>query len=192
MMQSARANANSELPTLIKNATNKKDLFWDDVLKTVTETCVFPKTEGLVCKTFITRLTETLWYIDGHVKTIERESSSKIPEIFIKFTGYNCPELSKHKKRTISNLSKSKLSTLSISLKDEIQCIKFINDYKPWSTLRVNILKLAQAIEDYTTYLRAKNHSVNCIQLIPRSEVEKRCNVKILPVCKESLYYELV
>ena len=46
MMQSARANANSELPTLKKNATNKKDLLWNDVLKTGTETCVFPKTRG--------------------------------------------------------------------------------------------------------------------------------------------------
>ena len=94
MMQSARANANFELPTLIKNSTSNEDLLWNDVLKTVTETCAFHKTEGPVYKTFITQLTETLWYIDGHAKTIERESCRKIPEIFIKFTGYNCPELS--------------------------------------------------------------------------------------------------
>ena len=192
MMQSARANGNSELPTLIKNVTSKKDIPWNDVLKKVTQTCVFSKTEGPVCKTFITQLIERLWYIDGHVKSIERESSRKIPEIFIKFTGYNRPELSKHKKQTISNLSESKLCALSISLKDVIHCMKFIDNYKPWCTLRVNILKLAQVIEDYTTYLRAKNQSVEYIQLTLRSEEEKRCNVTVLPVCKEYLCYELV
>ena len=70
--------------------------------------------------------------------------------------------------------------------------MKFINNYKPWCTLHVNILKVAQVIENYTTYLRAKNQSVKCIQLTPHSEVQKRCAVMVLPVCKQTLYYELV
>ena len=73
---------NFELPTLIKNSTSNEDLLWNDVLKTVTETCAFPKTEGPVCKTFITQLTETLWYIDGHAKTMKEN----LVEKFLKFS----------------------------------------------------------------------------------------------------------
>ena len=82
MIQSARANANSVLPILIKNATNNKELFWDYVLKTVTEACVFPKTDGPGYITLIIQLTVTLYFIDGHARTIE----GNLLEKFLRFS----------------------------------------------------------------------------------------------------------
>ena len=192
MMHAARSQP-SNLPTVINDPSNKKENLWNDLLNYISKSCVFPKTDGPVCKTYLTRLRDTLWYIDGHHKTMERESNRKLPDFFSKFTGYNCPENSKHRKRTISNLSVKMLSTLALSLKDVLHCMKFIDDYKAWCDIRLATLKLAHTMEDYATFLEAKNASVKRIQLTPRSEVEKRCNVTVLPTTtKESLYYDLV
>ena len=158
----------------------------------VTTTCDFPKAHGAVCKSFLNKLVETLWYIDGHAKSIERESSRKVPDVFLKFSGYNCPEASKHRKRAITNLSEGKLSSLALSLKDIFHCMKFVDDSKAWCDMRIMVLKLSQVLEDYAIYLRAKNQSVKRVHLTPRSEVEKACNVTVLPIWKGSMYYDLV
>ena len=58
----------------------------------------------------------------------------------------------------------------------------------------LSTLKLVQTIEGYAEYIRTKSASVKRIQLTPRNEVEKQCNVTVLPTTKnrESLFYELV
>ena len=71
--------------------------------------------------------------------------------------------------------------------------MKFIADSKTWSVIRVEVLKLVEIFQSYSSYLDLKNRSVDRIQLTLRSEVEKKSNVTVLPICKkENLYYELV
>jgi len=108
--------------------------------------------------------------------------------MFLKFTGYNCPEeTSKHRKRSIAILSEAKLS---LSFKDVFHCLKFVEDSKAWCDMRIVVLKLTQVLEDYMTmtYLRAKNQAVKRVHLTPSSKVEKACN---LPICKVNVLVSL-
>jgi len=52
---------------------------------------------------FVRTLVDTLWAINGHQDTL-RSRSYPIPDIFSCFIGYNVPEQSKHRKRTIKNM----------------------------------------------------------------------------------------
>jgi len=192
LMNNARAASNSSTLEIL-NPSSRKDKLFNDVIKNLRErSCSLPKQHFNVLKSFLNKLTDTLWHIDGHKATIERESARKIPEFFQKFQGYNKPELSKHRKRTIDNLSAKKLSQMSGSIKEVMCCMKFA-DSRAWSSTRVDVLKLAEVLENYASFLVAKNQSVKRIQLTPRNEVESQSNVTVLPVClKNNLYYELV
>ena len=106
--------------------------------------CSFTKRIGTVGKSFITSLFNILWYIDGHHLTIERESIRKIPVAFRSLQGYNRPEVSKHRKREASNLTEKKLSSLSINLKEVVQCMKFIETGN-WVEFRISALQLANS-----------------------------------------------
>ena len=50
-------------------------------------------------------LMEVLWYIDRHHHLLSERSTASVPTVFKQFQGYNKPELSKHQKRSQSNLS---------------------------------------------------------------------------------------
>ncbi|XP_066928996.1 uncharacterized protein [Clytia hemisphaerica] len=193
LMNTARAASNS-LTLEIENPGTKKEKLFNEVLKMLKErSCRFPNKHFDVLKSFLNKLTDALWYIDGHKATIERESIRKIPEFFKTFEGYNKPELSKHRKRTIDNLSSKRLLQLSHSLKDAMHCMKFIDDSRDWSAAKLDILILAETLQSYASYLDTKNVAVKRIHLTPRSEVEKQSNVTVLPICrKENLYYKLV
>ncbi len=49
-----------------------------------------------VGRNFVTALTDALWTIDGHHPVFSDQSVS-IPSVFVKFVGYNRPEVSKHR-----------------------------------------------------------------------------------------------
>lgn len=195
LMNSAKRQENSNIPALIQAPASKKEELRNAIFTLlVTKECNFPKGIGSVGNSFLDKLTNIFWYIDGHAKTMARESVSKLPTVFSKLNGYNCPELSKHRKRSIGNLSEEKLSTLIRELKEVLQCMNFVADSNPWSQMRIDVLILAQILDDYCSYLRNKNTLVKKIQLTPRSTFEQKTNVQVLPVCKKSsdLYYKLV
>ena len=147
--------------------------------------CTFPKSSGNIGKMFLLQLTLLLWYIDGHNITIERDCHKKIPQIFNKFKDFNRPELSKHRKREIGNLSSSKLSKLTINLKETIQCMSFI-ETREWVEFKVATLTLINILENYSDYLNEKNEKIQKIQATPKSNLEKQTNVTVLPLCKKT------
>ena len=63
----------------------------------------------------VNALTDTLWFIDGHHHVLTTQGY-RVPNIFSQFVGYSKPELSKHRKRQIGNLSGSVLRSLSSHL----------------------------------------------------------------------------
>ena len=67
--------------------------------------------------TFVSKLSKILWYIDGHHSTLESRTK-KIPEIFRAFCGYNRPEASRHRKRTIDNLKATVLKSHVCTLQE--------------------------------------------------------------------------
>ena len=49
-------------------------------------------------------LTNTLWYVDGYHEVL-KSRACEVPSIFGGFVGYNIPEVSKHRKRKVGNMS---------------------------------------------------------------------------------------
>lgn len=47
-------------------------------------------------KNLVKTIMECLWYVDGHHEKLKKPSAP-IPNYFGRFTGYNLPELSKHR-----------------------------------------------------------------------------------------------
>lgn len=60
-------------------------------------------------------MVKCLWYLDGHYDKLKKQSCP-VPELCLTFTGYNTPEISKHRKRQSSNMSASTLNSLASSL----------------------------------------------------------------------------
>ena len=81
------------------------------------------------------------------------------------FSGFNKPELNKHRK--------GQLKKLSQKLKEVMQCMKFAGGDKQWVEMRIGILKLTAVVEDYAGYIRSKNMPVKRIQSTSRSDFEK-------------------
>ena len=70
------------------------------------------------------RLVELFYYVDGHYNKVEPvlSISTKVPTVFkTRFSGFNCPEKHKHKKRTLSNLAEQKLEKYAIQIGELIQ-----------------------------------------------------------------------
>ena len=55
---------------LFENPCNKKEELWNDLLNKISETCSFSKSNGIVCKTFLTRRRDTLWSCFDHRKRV--------------------------------------------------------------------------------------------------------------------------
>ena len=103
MMQAARKAQSREqnnLPDQVepKNQMDKLNNAIIDVLKS--KNLGWDSTRHF---SFVFKLAKILWYIDGHHMMLQSRAK-KIPELFSAFSGYNRPELNKHRKRTIDNL----------------------------------------------------------------------------------------
>jgi len=52
---------------------------------------------------FVRALSSALWYIDGHHHTL-KEAGCPVPEMFSGFSGFNRPEISQDRKRSVMNM----------------------------------------------------------------------------------------
>ena len=108
-------------------------------------------------KSFLLKLRDVLWYIDGHHTAFENRSFP-VPEVFKQFSGYNTPELSKHQKRMVGNMSYDVLISHVGYLK-ECLLTSWLQQRR-WCALREVIDELATCLDDYTTYLRQQSRIV--------------------------------
>lgn len=151
MMSSSQSFSQPGLPPSLTEH-NKKDKLYNDVLKVLEENNVsFPgseiKSSG---QTFMRALVDCLWYLDGHHDALAKQNCP-IPEFFRQFNGYNTPEVSKHRKRSISNLTGSTLEVMSSALFHNLQ-------KSCWSLDRLKQLhgdseKLTRSVASYADYL---------------------------------------
>ena len=98
-----------------------------------------PATYG---KPFISDLCNSLWYIDGHHVFSSR--SCPIPSFFSSFTGFNRPELSKHRKRSISNMCRDRLLELSSVLQDHVTSSWM--EKSNWTTFKQPLTQLIESL----------------------------------------------
>ena len=136
---------------------------------------------GTIGTRFLQKVSNVLWYIDGHTLTIERESSRKFPDSFKKLLGFNRPEKSKHRKREISNLSRHKLLELSVTLKEVVQALQFVKSNE-LGVMKTDCLKVAHIMDDYSQYLLKTNQKMIKLHATSQSNLETKVNVKVLPI----------
>jgi hypothetical protein len=122
LVNSARSLQALSLPTRISQVTNQKQKLHNDVIE-------FLERRQLKCKqsdvagvgnSFLKVMVDTLWFLDGHQHVLCKRGH-KIPESLKHFTGYNTPELSKHRKRNLQNLSEITLREFSNRLFTRLQ-----------------------------------------------------------------------
>ena len=130
----------------------KKDKLFNDLIELVVELKLKWRSPRTDCTPFLKKLTNLLWYIDGHHGTIA-EKSSAIPDIFSPFQGYNCPEVSKHRKRAKDNLKREELESYSLFLQEAIHA----SWMQPFKEFRSSVEGLRDSLCGYTSYLLSKS-----------------------------------
>ena len=144
-------------PTLISKEKNRKDGLYNAIVKFCSQNKLNWREPEKYGKQFIQDLCNLLWYIDGHHSVLSSQSCP-IPLLFSNFIGYNKPELSKHRKRSISNLSRDKLLEHASALQDHATS-SWIQQPQ-WTTFKVSLIKLIESISSYASYLSIRNKAM--------------------------------
>lgn len=194
LMTAARDALGKDLPTVVKDPKTSMERLNDEVLKFFEEKeCNFPRNAGARATSFVSKLVELLYYVDGHYSKIESvvSISTRVPTVFkTRFSGFNCPEKHKHKKRNLSNLSEQKLEKYAIQMREVIQGQQFLNEM-PWAEVKTQIFSLAEVREAYCLHLRYQSKRTKLAAATPRSEVEVKTNVKVVNAARDTVNHAL-
>ena len=142
-----------------------------------------------IATSFVDKLADLLWYLNGQYPKIENELplQLKFPKDFGKrFSGFNQPELTKHRKRKLENLSEQRLSKLSIDVRDVIQALPCM-DRMPWARIKIELHQMLEVVEAFILKRKVQSKRVLLSQLkvpIIESRLERETKVKELPVKK--------
>ena len=152
LMYSARQLSCPAVPMTIDNPKNRKQQLRNDFIAFLTTKNL--KWHGSEVNSsgeaFVRAMVDTLWTIDGHHGVFESRNCS-IPSCFSSFVDYNVPELSRHRKRTIENLSSSVLQTCSNAL---FACLQGVYWEQPqWKAFKPDVVQLATSLAKYRDYL---------------------------------------
>ena len=173
MMATQRNNKNLP-PAFPENKPNRKIQLKNDILKWLERNELGWSTDA--CEQqgnkFINTLTETLWNLDGHAETLKSRGRG-IPGMFEGFTGYNVPDKSKHRKRSHTNLEYQKIVELSQGMFQI--CGSSYLKRGEWKAVYESILRLADNLRKYGTYLQSQNISSQTAQArkVLRADVDE-------------------
>ena len=141
---------------------------------------------------FLKVLVDILWFLDGHHDVLCKRGN-KIPESLKHFTGHNTPEVSKHRKRNLQNLSEITLRELSNRLFTCLQDTFW--ERSGWKDFKSDIKSLATSISDYAAYLKQQNKKTKHFQSLtePVRSISDNLDFRFLPHCETtpSLFIEL-
>ena len=142
-------------------------------------------------KNFVRMLSDLLWYIDGHQGTITKQGFP-IPNCFLKFEGYNIPEMAKHRKRQHSNLSADVLNSLSSSLFLNLQASFWAA--LPWQHLKRKMELIASSVSSYAVYLSSQSKKMGEAhhQTTPVRQLSNSLSIKYLKPCRQNTMFEAV
>ena len=187
LMNSSREQSKESIE-IKEPQTAKERLFNKLAVLLKDQGCVYKNT---TCATnFVKPLCNALWYVDGHHGTLESETVNKLPKEFQIFKGFNCPEKSKHRKRSTNNMSSNKFSDLSISLKENLIAIQHL-DSDAWTSFKESVQMMYKVMDDYISYLSQKNKKIKVVQNTPRSKLEEQTNVTVLNQNNDTIYFKL-
>lgn len=177
MRRQAALSQRDKLPQRI-DSCNKKDELFNDLVDLFEEKgWTWVDGGNTLGKSFLSKLWDVLWYIDGHHAAFEN-CSLPIPEALRQFSGYNTPELSKHRKRKVGNMSYDILISHVGYLKECL--LTGWMQQQRWCALRGINDELATCWDDYTTYLHQQSKIVK--QKQDSHSVSDFGTVKVLPI----------
>lgn len=120
---------------------------------------IWPTDSHDVADRFVCSMTEALWYVDGHHDLLSERSTS-LPVFFCQFQGYNRPELSKHRKRVMTNLSYSILDQHVDMLSSCLQCT-YWDSSQPWKEFKIIVMSFVESLFGYMEHLSKKQKIVS-------------------------------
>ena len=191
MMTAARDAAGKDLPGPIQDPKHGIDKLRNAILSYFEEKgCRFPRNAGPCATKLLSKLTDFLYYTDGQYRKLESVISRDklVPPVFQeRFSGFNCPEKSKYKKRTLDNLSESKLEGFTVQIRETIQGQPYLNSM-PWAEVKVQILDLVIVIERYCLRLRNQRVRSKIVRETPRSHLEIATNITVMKANKGKVH----
>ena len=125
---------------------NIKDKMYNAIIQLCNSNKWFWEEPDRYGKHFVMDLCNILWYINGHHGVFSSRSCS-IPDIFSSFNGYNKPELSKHRKRSISNMNRDQL-------------LEYATVQPQWNTFKPALLQLIESLSAYASYLSVRSKAM--------------------------------
>ncbi len=169
------------LPPSISSERNRKDALYNAIIRFLSEHSLGWQEPERFGKKFIKDLCNVLWYIDGHHDVFSSRSCA-IPQYFsLVFVGFNMPHLSKHRKRSISNMSRDKLLEFSFILQEHAMS-SWIQQPQ-WGAFKEALLGLIEAISSYASYLDVRRKVMKELHASPEPAVNfcDASHVKLLP-----------
>lgn len=171
------------LPSEITNIKTRKHQLRNDFLHFMEERkLMWPEKEvSNVGEVLVQSLVDVLWYIDGHHNTFN-ERSCKIPPLFEVFCGYNVPQIHKHRKRSIENLSSVILTDYSNKI---FRCLQLSYwEREVWKEFKPEVEMLAKSLHDYASYLRDQNKKMKLVHCSgsPIRSISENITVQVIPV----------
>ncbi len=163
-----KESAAKKVPPLLSKEKNKKDVLYNDLLKFLSGHGLGWEEPDVYGKSFVTNLCNLLWYVDGHHQVFASRSCD-IPLYFSSFSGYNCPERSKHRKRSISNMNRDKLLEYT-SVLNELAMSSWLQQPE-WSSLRVALIMFIESVTSYASYLAVRNKAMKVHHSSPEPTV---------------------
>ena len=168
------------LPSNIANEKNRKEKLYNAIIAFLNENQLGWREPDKYGKSFVGDLCSLLWFIDGHHEVFSSRSCP-IPSFFSGFVGYNRPELSKHRKRSISNLSRNRLLEHATSLQDH--ATNSWIQQPEWATFLTALVKLIESLSSYASYLAIRSNAMKQHHASPEPAVtfSDAVSVRYLP-----------
>ncbi|XP_019855512.1 PREDICTED: uncharacterized protein LOC109584273 [Amphimedon queenslandica] len=146
----------TSLPSLLRETSRKNRLF-NKLVEFCESKAIGWADPDVYGKPFLLDLSNVLWYLDGHHDVLASRSCP-IPILFKPFVGFNRPELSKHRKRSISNMSRDKLLEYSSLLQEHVMSSWM--QQTEWTFFRNELIALVESLASYASYLSIRNKAM--------------------------------
>ena len=166
-------------PVIVRN---RKDQLFNDLIDLfVSHDALLKENEvGKFGKELVACLRDILWYVDGY-QAVFSVRAMPMPKLFQRFSNYNMPHLSKHRKRRTANLSSDQLNGFVQDLCTILQHPYW--DREQWKELKSSVTELCESLAGYVEYLQMKNKrsKINHRSPTPVRELGENIRLKFLP-----------
>ena len=180
--QSCLPSGGVSLDTICIPERNKKDKLFNAIIGFLSDEGVFfdDSSESKSVKQFVGVARDILWYVDGHHHVFSERALS-LPAVFTRFTQYNTPHLSKHRKRYTSNISADQLNEFSLDLSSNLHSSFW--EKPQWNRLKHHFLQLSESLCSYSEYLSKKAKRMKLYHKSPTAvrEMSENLKLKLLP-----------